>query len=141
MKNLLTILILALGFHGISQEQEVKIKKDDVFVDGEKCLKANSKFGEGTSFTDLAGNELVYFEYVTGVPNYPDYYKIIFVQDEIMITNQSLIISRKGLISMLIENEVLNDCTVDSSKIQMFKFKYHEEVLPIQNVNVTIEEN
>ena len=37
---------------------------------------------------------------------------------------------------MLLSNEVL----VNSSKIQMFKFKFHEEIVPAQNINVNIEE-
>ena len=140
MKYLFTLAITAFTFLGYSQEQNVKIKKDDVFIDGSKCLKANSKFGEGTSFTDLSGKELIYFQYVTGVPNYPDYYKIIFVEDEIMVTNQSFTLSRKGLIAMLLSNEVLVNCSINSSKIQMFKFKFHEEIVPAQNINVNIEE-
>ena len=122
----------------IAQKPKVKIKNGYALVDDNACLKFSSNIN-GTTFSDLEGNELIFLSYKTKTESNPAYTKIIFLKEKKMVTNHSAFLSRKTLIMELISNKVLVDCKMNPDALDIFIMKYHEEIPVYTNVNIKVE--
>jgi hypothetical protein len=129
MKKNLPVLFatLFISVFAFSQKPQVRVKKNSVLVEGKNYMTLRSDL-TGTTFTDLEGNDLIYLAYNLESDSYPAYTKIIFLKELKMVTNQTLFISRKSLINMLITDSVLVDGKIKSDALNIFILKYNEEI-------------
>ena len=134
--TLLTLLSISLHLFSFSQ---VKIKKDTVRLDGEIFMTLRSDL-IGTTFADLKGNDLIFLSVHQQTQWHPAYTKIIFLKEKIMLTNQSLFISRKSILNMLIRDKVLVDTKIQKDALDIFILKFNE-VIPIYTKIVVDSEN
>ena len=122
----------------MAQNPKIKIKNGIALVDENPCLKVSSTIN-GTTFSDLQGNELIFLSYISKTESNPAYTKIIFLQEKKMVTNHSAFLSRKILINELINNKVLVNCGMNPEALDIFIMKFHEEIPVHTNVNVKVE--
>lgn len=124
----ITVLSFVI-FSVVAFAQEVKLKGDFVYVNGNKCLQFKSKnLGQNNTFSSLDGKKLFYIDAQDN--KVEQYYKIQFMGAEEMVTLQENSISpRKEFIVNLIEEGVLNqkNCSVNLANLKNFKERYHKE--------------
>lgn len=138
MKKYTLLAALSISLHLFSFSQ-VKIKNDTVRLDGEIFMTLKSDL-IGTTFTDLKGNDLIFLSVNPETEWHPAYTKIIFLKEKIMLTNQSLFISRKSILNMLIRDKVLVDTIIQKDALDIFILKFNE-VIPIYTKIVVDSEN
>lgn len=107
--------------------QEVKIKKDVVYVDGVESLKVGGDMNN-VSFYDLEGNEIIFMRYIHDSKYGSLYTKTTFLDINKSFTNMTYIFTKKDLIKKLIENKVLVNGKIDPEKAERFITKYDEQV-------------
>jgi len=107
--------------------QEVKIKKDVVYVDGVESLNVGGDMNN-VSFYDLEGNEIVFMRYIHDSKYGSLYTKTTFLDINKSFTNMTYIFTKKDLIKKLIENKVLVNGKIDPEKAERFITKYDEQV-------------
>ncbi|WP_236554692.1 hypothetical protein, partial [Flavobacterium sp. 9AF] len=56
------------------------------------------------------------------------YNKIIFLDKKLSFTSKSYIFTKKLLIKKLLADKTLNECKLDSEKVEKFVMKYDENV-------------
>jgi hypothetical protein len=127
-KNILfTLAALFISISSFSQKQQVQVSKDTVLVNGENFLTIKKDL-TGVTFADLEGNNLIFLADYLESDSHPAFTKIIFLKEKKMVTNQSVFISRKSLITMLLTEGVLVNGDIDSDALDIFILKYHEEI-------------
>lgn len=136
--RIITTLFISLFAVATIAQSEVKIKKEDVLIDGQLVMKNRSQFGAGTTFSDMSGKDILFLQHVTETDQLPAYAKIIFIQEKEMLTNQTLFLSRKSFITLLLNNRVLVNGRIDAEQIPLFKMKFHEQVFPKQQVTINV---
>jgi len=107
--------------------QEVKIKKDVVYVDGVESLNVGGDMNN-VSFYDLEGNEIIFMRYIHDSKYGSLYTKTTFLDINKSFTNMTYIFTKKDLIKKLIENKVLVNGKIDPEKAERFITKYDEQV-------------
>ncbi|WP_396195651.1 hypothetical protein [Flavobacterium sp.] len=132
MKNLFLTLFLSVIYFGSAQE--VKIKKDQVFVDEQHWLNSDGcgMFGSSCSLSNLSGDEIIYMKYVElkGVEPITNYNKtgnVSYSEIKFLGLNVSIELqeSYKKIIKILYAAKVVNpDGTLDEEKVQKLVEKY-----------------
>jgi hypothetical protein len=125
--NKLILLLVFLGLNLNVFAQEVKIKKDVVYVDGVESLKVGGDMNN-VSFYDLEGNEIIFMRYIHDSKYGSLYTKTTFLDINKSFTNMTYIFTKKDLIKKLIENKVLVNGKIDPEKAERFITKYDEQV-------------
>lgn len=126
MKYLL--IILSFSFLTIQlNAQSVKIKKDVVYIDNEKCLLIRGDVNN-VSFFDLEGNELFFLKFLHNTRYGSLYNKITFINQKISFTSKTYIYTKKLLINRLLDNFILKDCALQEDKVANFVMKFDEDV-------------
>ena len=125
--NKLILLLVFLGINLNVFAQEVKIKKDVVYVDGVESLNVGGDMNN-VSFYDLEGNEIVFMRYIHDSKYGSLYTKTTFLDINKSFTNMTYIFTKKDLIKKLIENKVLVNGKIDPEKAERFITKYDEQV-------------
>ena len=125
--NKLILLLVFLGLNLNVFAQEVKIKKDVVYVDGVESLNVGGDMNN-VSFYDLEGNEIVFMRYIHDSKYGSLYTKTTFLDINKSFTNMTYIFTKKDLIKKLIENKVLVNGKIDPEKAERFITKYDEQV-------------
>jgi len=120
-------LLVFLGINLNVFAQEVKIKKDVVYVDGVESLNVGGDMNN-VSFYDLEGNEIVFMRYIHDSKYASLYTKTTFLDINKSFTNMTYIFTKKDLIKKLIENKVLVNGKIDPEKAERFITKYDEQV-------------
>ena len=119
--------------------QEIKIKKDVVYVDGKECLKIDGD-ANNVSFYDLEGNEIIFLKFIHNSKYGEIYNKITFLKQKKSFTSKSYIFTKNLLIKKLINDKTLIDCQLDDEKVENFVMKYDEDVEK-QNIIIEIKTN
>ncbi len=124
-----SLCIISLGF-----SQEVKIKKDQVFIDEQHWLNSDGcgMFGASCSLSNLNGDEIIYMKYVElkGVEPITNYNKtgnVSYSEIKFLGLNVSIELqeSYKKIIKILYAAKVVNpDGTLDEEKVQKLVEKY-----------------
>lgn len=125
--NKLILLLVFLGLNLNVFAQEVKIKKDVVYVDGVESLNVGGDMNN-VSFYDLEGNEIIFMRYIHDSKYGSLYTKTTFLDINKSFTNMTYIFTKKDLIKKLIENKVLVNGKIDPEKAERFITKYDEQV-------------
>ena len=125
--NKLILLLVFLGINLNVFAQEVKIKKDVVYVDGVESLNVGGDMNN-VSFYDLEGNEIIFMRYIHDSKYGSLYTKTTFLDINKSFTNMTYIFTKKDLIKKLIENKVLVNGKIDPEKAERFITKYDEQV-------------
>ena len=133
MKKIIVVLLLLIANIGFSQD--IKIKKDIVYVDGKECLKIGGD-ANNVSFYDLEGNEIIFLKYIHNSKYGSLYNKITFLKQKKSFTSQSYIFTKNLLMKKLIGDKTLINCLLDEDKIENFITKYDEN---IEKPNITVE--
>jgi hypothetical protein len=136
-------LLLAAVLFGINFmfSQEVKIKKDKIFVDGNLFLKYEKINVNTHSVYDLDDNEILFVSFKDNeTPQYldDDFYILNFTTEKIKIESSdysriaSFMNSKKTMqkmIKWLLKDKVINkDGTINSEKLELFFEKYDENI-------------
>jgi hypothetical protein len=124
-KNILTLSLLLMSLFGFSQE--IKIKNDIVLIDGKECLKISGD-ANNVSISDLDGNEIIFLKFIHESKYGSLYNKITFLDKKLSFTSKSYIFTKKLLIKKLLSDKTLNECKLDSEKVEKFVLKYDENV-------------
>lgn len=124
-KNILTLSLLLISL--VTFSQEIKIKDDIVLIDGKECLKIGGD-ANNVSISDLEGNEIVFLKFIHNSKYGPLYNKITFLDKKLSFTSKSYIFSKKLLIKKLLADKTLNECKLDSEKVEKFVMKYDENI-------------
>lgn len=140
IKILATALLLGLGVN-FAFSQEVKIKKDKVFIDGNLFLKYEKINILTHSVYDLNDNEILFVSFKDNeTPQYSDddFYILNFTTKKIKVESSdysriaSFMNSKKTmqkLIKWLLKDRVINkDGTINSEKLNVFFDKYDENI-------------
>ena len=120
-------MLVFLGINLNVFAQEVKIKKDVVYVDGVESLNVGGDMNN-VSFYDLEGNEIIFMRYIHDSKYGSLYTKTTFLDINKSFTNMTYIFTKKDLIKKLIENKVLVNGKIDPEKAERFITKYDEQV-------------
>jgi hypothetical protein len=136
-------LLLAAVLFGINFmfSQEVKIKKDKIFVDGNLFLKYEKINVNTHSVYDLDDNEILFVSFKDNeTPQYldDDFYILNFTTEKIKIESSdysriaSFMNSKKTMqkmIKWLLKDKVINKYgTINSEKLELFFEKYDENI-------------
>lgn len=125
-------VLLALSFVciiGTVNAQKIKFQKEKVLVDGIECMNYDSS----PDYVELTSNQenqtiILKFVRIGEGQNQSMYTKVIFVEQEKSLSSKSYTFTKKLLVKKLIEENVLQDCTIDQSKINKFVMKYDEGI-------------
>ncbi|MGV7105179.1 hypothetical protein [Flavobacterium sp. U410] len=139
MKKLL--FLSAIFVCGFSLAQEVEIKKDKVFLNGNEFLKYEKINIANHSFYDMNDNEIINFRtFNNETPDYvdDDFYVINFIEQKAKVESTdfsrivSFLNSKKScekLIKWMVKDKVLReDGTIDDSKLENLIMKYNENI-------------
>jgi len=118
--------------------QNIKVKKDKVWIDGIHTLNYHGSLN-GTTFKTVEGKELFFLSHHTETQTLPAYTKLIFLTQSKMVTNTQVVFTRKILIKTLLDEGILVNGNVVEEKIDNFILKYNEP-LPTKNVIVVERE-
>ncbi|RST26838.1 hypothetical protein [Chryseobacterium lacus] len=139
--------ILALSFCVFSVfffGQNVKLKKDVVYINGKQCMKYSSKeLGSSTTFSSLEGKRLFYIDVAKNDPLDRSYYKIQFAGSNDIITTPATGLNyRAAFIKNMISEGVINpaNCEVNLAHVTAYGDRYHQD-FTIQNNPVIIINN
>lgn len=124
-KVVFTLSLFLVTFIGLSQE--VDIKKDVVYVDGKECLKIGGD-ANNVSISDLEGNEIIFMKYIHNSRYGKVYNKITFLNEKLTFTSQSYVFTKKLLVKKLLADKTLNECKLDSEKVEKFVMKFDENI-------------
>lgn len=140
MKIKLLLFALTLGFNLINA-QEVEIKKEKVFLEGELFLKYEKINLITHSVLDLNDDEILFVQFKDNeTPEYmdDDFYILNFTTQNVKVESTdysritSFMNSRKTmekLIKWLVKDKVFNkDGTINSEKLDLFFSKYDEKI-------------
>jgi hypothetical protein len=140
MKIKLLLFALILGFNLINA-QEVEIKKEKVFLEGELFLKYEKINLITHSVLDLNDDEILFVQFKDNeTPEYmdDDFYILNFTTQNVKVESTdysritSFMNSRKTmekLIKWLVKDKVFNkDGTINSEKLDLFFSKYDEKI-------------
>ena len=128
----LTLLII-FACANFTSAQGIKIKKNVVYIDALDYLTYGGDLN-GTTFSDLDGNDLFFISYHTKTETNPAYTKVIFLKEKKIMTNMNIVLTRKALIKTLIENRALVDGKLNEDGIDIFILKFHEQIPVIQKI-------
>ena len=131
-------LLITFAFTNFTSAQDIKIKKNVVSIDTEDYLTFMGDLN-GTTFSDLKGNDLFFLSYHTNTETTPAYTKVIFLKEKKIMTNMNLVLTRKALIKTLIENKALVDGKLNEDGIDIFILKFHEQIPVIQKIVIEKE--
>src|SRR5690606_1802768 len=111
MNSIKTLLItsLLLSTTTLLPAQNISIKKNVVTIDGKECLNATNSDPNHVEITTLDGQQTILLNFIrTGYgPNKGLYTKVIFVEQNLSLTSQSYIFTKKLLIKKLIQDKVI----------------------------------
>ena len=124
-KRFLTLSLFLISLIGYSQE--IKIKDDIVSIDGKECLKIGGD-ANNVSILDLEGNEIIFLKFIHNSKYGKLYNKVTFLDKKLSFTSMSYIFTKKLLIKKLLDDKTLNECKLDSEKVEKFVMKYDENV-------------
>ncbi|MEY2703656.1 MAG: hypothetical protein RLY43_2295 [Bacteroidota bacterium] len=124
-KRFLTLSLFLISLVGYSQE--IKIKDDIVSIDGKECLKIGGD-ANNVSILDLEGNEIIFLKFIHNSKYGKLYNKVTFLDKKLSFTSMSYIFTKKLLIKKLLDDKTLNECKLDSEKVEKFVMKYDENV-------------
>ncbi|GEM_PF-2264912 len=133
----LTLLIIFVCANS-SYTQDIKIKKNVVYSDNLDYLTYRSDLN-GTTFSDLEGNELFFLSYHPKTETTAAYNKVIFLKEKKIMTNMNLVLTRKALIKTLIENKALINGKLNEDGIDIFILKFHEQIPIFQKIVIEKE--
>ena len=119
----------------LALSQEVKIKKDIVYVDDKECLKIGGD-ANNVSIYDLEGNEIIFLKFIHNSKYGSVYNKVTFINQKKSFTSQSYVFTKSLLIKKLLSDKTLINCVLDDAKVENFVMKYDEN---IEKQNITIE--
>lgn len=126
MRSILTIIVLCFAVN-FSFAQKVKIKKDIVYVDGKKYVKAERESGNMSIYSlNEDEEELVFIKLYDPTPNNKtrndSYYIVRFIEANVEVEISGK--SRKGIIKMLYKGKVIKDGEIDQKRLKSFVSKY-----------------
>ncbi len=127
MKKLLfTVTIFCISI--VAFGQEIKIKDNTVFVDGKECLKINVSDPNNITFLDMNGKEIIFLKYIHNTKYGSVYCKITFLEQKKSFTSKNYIYTKKLLIKRLVAEKLLENCSINSDKLDVFLLKFDENV-------------
>ena len=139
--NHLVLSLIFILFTSITHAQNIKIKKDVVYVDSKEYLTIGGD-ENNVSFYDLNDNEIIFLKYIHDSKYGSLYTKITFLDSKLSFTSKSYIFTKKLLIKKLIQDKTLKNCQLIPEKVERFVLKYDENVEQDNiNVNITIDRN
>ncbi|MDQ0064564.1 hypothetical protein [Chryseobacterium lathyri] len=110
--------------------QEVKLKKDAVYVDNKECLKVVSNNSRNFVFTTLDKQRLFSFDYIITGENREGfaagYVKVYFFETNEVLTFKNNRFTKKVFIQNLINDKVLDNCALNIDNIKGFIQRYNE---------------
>lgn len=118
--------------------QKIKLKNKIVNVNQEKILTYRNELN-GSTFTNLIGEDLFYVSFYPRTDLSPAYTKIIFLIEKNVMTNHTLVLTRKNLIKSLLQNNVYKNGALDQEAVALFILKFHEDIPSLQKI--VIENN
>jgi len=127
LKSILTILIIAIST--ISTAQKIKIKKDNVFIDGELLCKFEKDTSTPGSYylNDLENNNYLYFKWVTaGSLNYFEIYKADNL-DNILFEENAVAGMKKYMIKKLYNSKIISHSGMNTEKLIIHSKKVGKE--------------
>ena len=130
MKKTLLLLLVLFTFVGMANAQKIKFKKGKVLVDGVECLNYDSSDPNQVMISTLDNSQTIFLKSIrTGVgQNDGLYSKVVFAEQKKSLTSRSYIFTRGILVKKLISNKVLDNCTIDPSKMDNFILRYDEQI-------------
>lgn len=140
LKKTFSFLLIVFTTSFVSA-QDIKIKKDIVYVDDKECLTIGGD-ANNVSFYDLDDNEIIFLKYIHNSKYGSIYTKITFLDSKLSFTSKSYIFTKKLLIKKLIEDKTLENCQLTHEKVERFVLKYNENVEQDDiSVNISIDRN
>ena len=127
MKNFF-FLFFTLLIVNSSFSQSFNIKKDIVFIDGKECLKISKSDANNIAILDLEGKEIIFLKFIHDSKYASLYNKIIFLDQKVSFTSKTYIYTKKLLIKRLLAEKVIENCKLNTEKIEKFILKFDEEV-------------
>jgi hypothetical protein len=127
MKNFLIFCIVFLSTKS-SFCQSFDIKNNIVFIDGKECLKISSSDPNNVAILDADGNEIIFLKFIHDSKYGSLYNKIIFLDQKVSFTSKTYIYTKKNLIKRLLAEKVIENCKLNSEKIEKFILKFDEDV-------------
>ena len=127
MKNFF-FLFFTLLIVNSSFSQSLNIKKDIVFIDGKECLKISKSDANNIAILDLEGKEIIFLKFIHDSKYGSLYNKIIFLDQKVSFTSKTYIYTKKLLIKRLLAEKVIENCKLNTEKIEKFILKFDEEV-------------
>ncbi|MDI9256140.1 hypothetical protein [Flavobacterium sedimenticola] len=128
------LLVISLSIVSLGFSQEVKLKKDQVFVDDQHWLNSDGcgMFSSTCSLTNLSGDEIIYMKYielkgVEPITNYNKTGNVSYTEIKFLGFNVSIELQEtyKKIIKILYAAKVVNpDGTLDEEKVQKLVEKY-----------------
>jgi hypothetical protein len=128
MKKYICIFLL-LSAAGFTQAQDIiEVNKNIVSIDGKECMKVDRKDPNNIGISDLSGNDLVYLKFANDKFG-RRYNTIVFVNaKKSLYTQQYIYANAKMLIKRLLDNHMLDGCTINDAKVDNFIAKFGENV-------------
>lgn len=137
--KLLTLFTIALGLN-MAIAQEIKIKKEDILLDGETYLKYERLSYITHSIYDMEENEILFVQLKdNGTRDYrdDDYYILNFLANDVKVESSDFSRISAGsvkklmekLVTWLIKDKVLRkDGTINADRLEVFFTKYDENI-------------
>ena len=128
MKKYMIVFMLLIAASFTHAQDVVEVTKGVVSIDGKECMKVDKKDLNNIGVSDMSGNDLVYLKY--GNDKYGKRYNtIVFVNaKKSLYTQQFIYVSAKQLIKRLLDNHILDGCTINDAKVDNFIAKFGENV-------------
>ena len=110
--------------------QDVKLKKDAVYVNNKECLKIISNNNRNFLFTNLNNEKMFSFDYIiTGEDTKgfaKGYVKVYFFETKDILTFQNDRFTKKMFIQNLISDNIIDNCALNVDNIKSFIQRYDE---------------
>ena len=95
-------------------------------------MKIDVSDANNITFSDLEGNEIVFLKYIHDTKIHDTYVslynKITFIQQKKSFTSKDYIYTKALLVKRLINEKILENCKINSSKLDVFIMKFDENV-------------
>lgn len=128
-----SILSLFFLVGSILYAQKIKLNHKIVKVDHEKTFTYRNELN-GSTFTNLNGEDLFYVSFHPRTDLSPAYTKLIFLKEKKIMTNHTLVLTRKNLIKSLLQNNVYHNGVLDQEALALFILKFHEDIPSLQKI-------
>ena len=144
MKKLIFLLspLFFLGFTSLFS-QDVKIKKDVVYIDGNQCFTIVDDM-VSASFFDESDTEVIYMQWIhnSTYGGGETYSKIFFPEQDLSFTHQSYVYTKKMLLKEMLRDRTMKGCEINPEKLIRFVERHDENIeRDVPQININIQNN